>query len=351
MRSASRHLCAPLFTLACTLAAIDVARAQAATITGDIVLRDGGQPLGYTTIAILSQGRQLLARENGSFVLSLPAGEIRLQFKRIGFVPKDTTLSVAANDTARIRVELTRLVIRLPRIVVDGTCTDKTPLGDKPAVVAELFEQVKQNAERLRLLAQERPFMMTTVHYNRFVDADNRVTRPETLTIERPALLRPYKPRGVVYRITEEGPYKGALGVMMPELPDLADTAFTNTHCFWYAGQERFGADSVIRVDFEPVPWLAKELDIEGSIYLRVDGYQLVGLYTKLNRVGPPIGRNLREYTTRSRFVELVSGVSVLDEHELMNVFRDNRPAFIQTGKIIAIKWLDPPPMRIDRMQ
>jgi hypothetical protein len=107
----------------------------------------------------------------------------------------------------------------------------------------------------------------------------------------------------------------------------------------------------VIRVDFEPVPWLAKELDIEGSIYLRVDGYQLVGLYTKLNRVGPPIGRNLREYTTRSRFVELVSGVSVLDEHELMNVFRDNRPAFIQTGKIIAIKWLDPPPMRIDRKQ
>jgi hypothetical protein len=338
-----------VFTLACTLSAFDAVRAQGATVTGEVVLRDGGQPLGYTTISILSQGTQRLARENGSFALALPAGEIRLRFKRIGFVPKDTALIVAANDTARIRIELTRLVIQLPRVVVDGTCTDKTPLGDEPGVVAELFEQVKQNAERMRLLAQERPFMMTAVHYNRFVDANNRVTNPRTDTLERPALLKPYKPRGVVFRITEEGPYKGAIGIMMPELPDLADTAFTNNHCFWYAGQERFGADSVIRVDFEPVPWLAKEMDLEGSIYLRVDGYQLVGLYTKLNRVAPPIGRNLREYTTRSRFIELVSGVSTMDEHELMNVFWDNRPAFIQTGKIIGIRWLEIPPAKVDQ--
>jgi hypothetical protein len=335
---------APL-VLACTLAALNGVGAQNATVTGQILLRDDGQPLGYTTIAVLSQGTQQLARENGSFALSLPAGEVRLRFKRVGFVPKDTALIVAANDTARIRIEMTRLVIRLPAIVVSGACTDKTPLGDKPAVVAELFEQVKQNAERMRLLAHERPFTMTVANYGRYVDADNRVTNVRSDTIERPALLKPYKPREVVFRITDEGPYKGAMGVTMPELPDLADSAFTNNHCFWYAGQERFGADSVIRVDFEPVPWLAKELDLEGSIYLRVDGYQLVGLYTKLHRIGPPLSaRYLREYTSRGRFVELVSGVSVIAETELMNIFRNNRPAFVQTGTVIGIRWLDVPP-------
>lgn len=339
-----------LFILACAGSALSAAGAQGATVTGQVVLRDDGQPLGYTTIGVLSLGTQQLARENGSFSLTLPAGEVRLRFKRIGFLPKDTVLIVAANDTARIRVEMARLVIKLPAVVVSGACTDKTPLGDKPAIVAELFDQVKQNAERMRLLAQERPFTMTAVNYGRFVDGNNRVTNPRTDTVERPALLKPYKPRGVVFPITG-GPYKGGTGVMLPELPDLADTAFTNNHCFWYAGQERFGNDSVIRVDFEPVPWLAKELDLEGSIYLRVDGYQLVGLYTKLNRIAPPVNRFLREYTNRARFIELVSGVSVVDESELMNIFRDSRPAYVQTGKVIGIKWLDVPPLRIDHQK
>ncbi|MGH7678369.1 MAG: carboxypeptidase regulatory-like domain-containing protein [Gemmatimonadaceae bacterium] len=334
------------FSLTCAGTALSAAGAQYATVTGQVVLRDDGQPLGYTTIAVLSQGTQRLAGESGSFSLTVPPGEIRLRFKRIGFVPMDTALIVAANDTARIRIEMARLVIKLPAIAVSGACTDKTPLGDKPAVVAELFEQVKQNAERMRLLAQDKPFMMTAVHYGRFVDGDNRVTNPRTDTLERPALLKPYKPRGVVFPITE-GPYKGSTGIMLPELPDLADTAFTNNHCFWYAGQEKLRNDSVIRVDFEPVPWLAKELDLEGSIYLRVDGYQLVGLYTKLNRI-PPNNRVLREYTTRAWFIELVSGVSVIDEHVLMNVFRDNRPAYVQTGKVMGIRWLEVPPSRVD---
>lgn len=312
---------AMMSVVACTFAAVTSARAQSAVVTGQIVLRDDGLPLGYTTIAVLSSGRQHLARENGTFA----PGEVRLRFKRIGFAPRDTTLSVAANDTARLRIQMRRLVIRLPDVVVSGACTDRTPAGARSGILPELFEQVRQNAERMRLLAQEKPFMMTAVHYNRFVDGNNRVTNARTDTLERFALLEPYKPRGVVFRINE-GPYKDGTGIMLPELPDLADTAFTNNHCFHYAGQERFGDDSVIRVDFEPVPWLAKELDLEGSIYLRVDGYQLVGLYTKLNRTAPPINRDLREYTVRARFIELVSGVSVLVEHELMNIFATTGP-------------------------
>ena len=35
---------------------------------------------------------------------------------------------------------------------------------------------------------------------------------------------------------------------MLPQLTDIADTAFTNNHCLWYAGQQRFGSDSVVRV-------------------------------------------------------------------------------------------------------
>jgi hypothetical protein len=128
--------------------------------------------------------------------------------------------------------------------------------------------------------------------------------------------------------------------VTLPELPDLADTAFTNNHCFWYAGHERFESDSVIRVDFEPVPWLAKEIDLLGSVYLRADDYMLVGMVTRLNRI-PARSPSIREYYTRARFSEIVSGVPVLAEWELTNIFHNNRPPFVYAGKVTGVKWLD----------
>jgi hypothetical protein len=331
-----------VYAMASLSTALSVAHAQYATVTGRVVLRDDGQPLGFTTISVLSQGTQRLASDSGTFVLrNLPPGEVRLRFRRIGFAPSDTTFTIAANDTARIRIEMTRLAIPLPEVVVNGTCTDRTPFENRPAFLTQLLDQVKQNAERMRLLAIERPFVIRTVAVGGFRDwSNNIIGKPVVDSIERgPLSTKPYAPRGVVYRGTE-GRFKGAWIILLPELSDLADTAFTNNHCLWYAGQERFGADSVIRVDFEPVPWLDKELDLTGSIYLRVDGYQLVGLYTKLNRI-PPGNRVLAEYFVHARFREIVSGVPVLSEWELTNVMRNNRPRFVQTGTVIGLKWLD----------
>jgi len=330
-----------LFIVACALIALRAPLAQRATVAGQVFVREDGQPLGFATISVVSRGTQRLASEGGTFVLrDLPPGEVRLRFRHIGFAPKDTAFVVGANDTARIRVEMTRLALRLPTVVVDGTCTDRTPFEVSSGVLAELFDQVRQNAERLRLLAIERPFVIRTVSEGGFRDRDNNVVGAARVdTVERgPLPAKPYAPRRIIY--PGEGAYAGRWVIKLPELPDLADTAFTNNHCFWYAGQERLGSDSVIRVDFEPVPWLAREVDLLGSIYLRADGYQLVGLFTKLNRT-PPQNRALREYSVRARFREIVSGVPVLAEWELTNTFRNSRPPFVQTGRVTEVKWVD----------
>ena len=327
--------------IVCLSTALSAAHAQDATVTGRIVLRDDGQPLAFTTISVLSQGTQLLASDSGTFALRhLPPGDLRLRFRRIGFTPRDTTFTVAAGDTARIRIEMARLVIPLPAMVVNGKCTDRTPFETQPGFLAQLFEQVKQNAERMRLLAEERPFVFQAVSEGRLRDRENKIIgAAEYDTVERaPLPLKPYVPKGVLYRGVFRG--KDVWAIQLPELPHLADTAFTNNHCFWYAGQERFGTDSVIRVDFEPVPWLAKEVDLEGSIFLRVDGYQLVGLHTRVNRI-PSGNRVLLAYTNRARFSEIVSGVPVLAEWQLTNVMRNNKPGYVQTGKVTAVKWLD----------
>jgi hypothetical protein len=150
---------------------------------------------------------------------------------------------------------------------------------------------------------------------------------------------QPYEPRRVIRR--GEGVDAGEWVVALPELPDIADTAFTNNHCFRYAGQTHFGSDSVIAVEFEPVPRLS-DADIEGTLYLRVDTYQLVGSVTALNRIPPRFRRSgLREYHVRARFGEIVSGVPVLEEWQLTNEFRAPRRPFVEIGQMFFVEWTD----------
>src|SRR3954469_7072166 len=119
------------------------AHAQSSVVRGQVVLQGDGQPLPYTTVALLSQGTQRLTSDSGTFVLvDMPPGEVRLRFKRIGFVPKDTVVVLAPGATVGIRVEMTRLAIDLPAVVVSGRCTNETPFEPKPGILAELFDQV-----------------------------------------------------------------------------------------------------------------------------------------------------------------------------------------------------------------
>lgn len=324
-------------------------RAQTATVIGTVVLREGGQQLGFTTVSVLSQGMQLLTNESGRFVLvQLPPGEIRLRLKRIGFAPKDTTFRLAANDTARVKLEMTRLVIQLPAMMVGGKCTNESPREPQPTILAELFEQVNQNAERIPLLATARPFYLQVFRVRGYRDRGDKVVplRVDTV-LRRPMPASSYKPKQVVQR--GEGVDADGYVLALPELPDFADTAFRNNHCFRYAGQTRYGADSVIKVEFEPVPWLNKEVDIEGTMYLRVDGYQLVGTETRLNRIPSQLrGSGLTDVTVTARFSEIVTGVPVLDEWQMTSRYRYPASTRVEIGQVFALKWADSIAVKID---
>lgn len=317
------------------------ASAQRGAVIGEVVRHDGGQPLPFAAVALPAEGMQTLANEAGAFALrDVPPGPVRLRVRRIGFAPKDTILAVGSGDTLRVRIVMTQLAVQLPTVVVNGVCADTTPRQAQPRVLAELFDQVQQNAAQMRLLAAERPFLIRSVAVGERRDprsGEVHIVRVDT--VERsPLPANPYRPRQVMRR--GEGTYRGSWVVTLPELPDLADSAFTNHHCLWYAGQTRFGADSVIQVDFEPVAWLAKEVDLEGSLYLRVADYQLVGLVTRLNRT-PPQNRALLEYSVRAEFTELLSGVPVLAAWVLTNTFRSGAPSFVQVGRVTDVRWDD----------
>jgi hypothetical protein len=335
-----------VFAAVCISTALSGAHAQHATVVGRVVGRESGEPVDYASVSVLTSGAQRLAGENGAFTLrDLLPGEVRLRFRRIGFAAKDTALVVGANDTVRVRVEMARLALELPAVVVHGACTDRTPFEDRPPVLAALFDQVIQNAERLRLLARERPF---TIEMSDTRGIPGRTQMVTDTMVRGPLPAEPYKPRHILHDFL--GRKNGR--AVLPELPDIADTAFTNNHCLWYAGQERFGSDSVIRVDFEPVPWLARHADFEGSIFVRIDGYQLVGLVTRLNRIPKEWGRSIVGYGQRARFEELVSGVPVLAEFEVTNTFPgSSAPVVNRRSRVIGVRWLATPPTARDAVR
>lgn len=313
-----------------------VADAQNATVVARTVERDGGAPIGFTAVSVRTRGVERLTNDNGTIVLrALPPGAIRLRFRRIGFAPMDTVVNVAANDTARLRVAMKRLAIQLPTELA-GTCTDRNPFEEKTPMLAELFDQVRQNAERLALLVKERPFTIAWSE-EQGLRGNGRPALPTKTSSRRPLPEEPYAPGHVAQRIGNVGLVK------LPELADIADTAFTNNHCFWYAGQTRFDADSVIQVDFEPIPRIAKDVDLEGSLYLRLDDYRLIGMVTRLNRI-PSDFPNVVGYASRARFKELVSGIPLIAEVELTNTFRNSPvPMVVATGRVTEVRWMDPP--------
>lgn len=316
--------------------------AQTATVTGEVVHAESAAPLAYVSVSVLPQPAHLLTSEGGSFrITGLLSGRIRLRFKRIGFAPKDTTLDLADNASVRIRVALQRLVLQLPAVVVSGKCTDQTPFETRPAVLGELVDQVNQNAERMKLLAASKPFLIHLVRVRGTRDRGNGIVviYKDTVT-RRPLPADPYRPKQVLR--PGEGIDEGRWLIALPEAPDIADTAFTNNHCFHYAGRTQFEDDSVIAVTFEPVPWLNKEVDIKGTLYLRAEDYQLVGSVTKLNRIPAQFRRSgLHDYAVRARFAEVVDGIPVLDKWELTNSFNGARRPFVEIGQVFNISWID----------
>jgi hypothetical protein len=304
-------------------------------VSGQILLKEGGQPLGYTTVSVLSEGRQFLSNESGRFVLpDLAAGEVRLRFKRIGFHPRDTILRLGPSDTVLLRIEMERLVIQLPAMLVAGKCTNESPTQPQPKILADLFEQVRQNAERARLLASQRPFVLL-VYRVQGIQRGGRIQPTVADTGKRAVEYLPYQPTKIVDRDSS-----GSLVFHLPDLANLADSAFLSTHCFTYAGQGRWESDSVIKVDYEPVPWLDKETDIRGTMYLRATDYQLVGTLTQLNRIPPALWRSqLKELTVNAKFREIVSGIPTLDEWVMTRRFRTNTR--LESGHVYRLEWLD----------
>ena len=319
-----------------------------AVVVGQTRLKETGEPLGYAVVALPALGRQLFSNDHGGFTLwNLPAGSLLIRFKHIGYAPRDTVVTLRDNDTLRIAFALAKLVIQLPAVRISGACRDKRPDERSDGILGELFDQVQQNADRYRLLADSNPFDLILYHVHGTRSRGGKIVATNIDTVKRgPFPFSPYTPRHLVRTEVDSGP-EGRVRHFLapPELADFADTAFVNNHCFTYAGQRVLDGDSVIAVDFEPVPSLKGEVDCHGTMYVRSTGYQLVRAEIELSRVPPEMqSSGMTSMNITTRFTEVVPGIALLDVVESTTRFRGRPLPYIEFAQLIDLKWVKGPP-------
>ena len=275
--------------------------AQGATLV--VVASDAalGTPLPFADVAIESLHRERLADNRGIATFTgLPAGRVEVRVRRVGFVPLRQAITLDGVDT--LRVALQRLAFTLPPVVTrDAVCSGRSA-GDKST--AAIIEQMRINAERARLLAEQFPFSSYVERSLGYEGSSAR--RIDTLAFTGTPTWQ-YAPGKLVVQSADQRE-RAAEQLLVPELTHLASDEFIEFHCFRYVGRKELDGVERLRVDFEPVRTL-RETDVTGSIWLDTLTYRLVAMTMELERPLQMVLR--RSIRVDSRFVEVLPGIPI----------------------------------------
>ena len=89
-------------------------------VTGRVVEAGGAVPLGSVSITLPGTNVGAVTSENGAFALTVPAGDVQLSARRIGYRRRTFTVRASEGD---VRVELERDPYRLEAQIVTGAAT------------------------------------------------------------------------------------------------------------------------------------------------------------------------------------------------------------------------------------
>jgi len=107
-------------------------------VRGTVVDATAGSPMGEVQVFISGTRRGTVTAENGRFVISgVPAGQVAVRAQKLGYAPAQTTVTVAAGDTATANFRLSQAALALEEMVVTGTpgATEKRTLGNDLSTV------------------------------------------------------------------------------------------------------------------------------------------------------------------------------------------------------------------------
>lgn len=287
-------------------------------VIGFVTSKESAQPLAFADVSVEGTSVKALSSWAGAFSISgVPAGDIRLRIRRVGFTPAFVNVKIRANTADTVRVELAPLALELDRVTVrDNVCPNTRGRADT-AVVAVL-QQLQIGAERADLLANQLPFtsaMQRVIgNLHAFTDLANEswtsAVTVDTLEVGWPKDWQ-YEPGKLVQ--TDLKKVAGSVGQMkVPDLTDFASPAFVGSHCYRYAGVRNVDGVKLAEIDIEPAPEV-RTADVHGALYLEPATYRLARstLYLDMTAPNDPLQTwNLRVDTW---FRDIVPALPAID--------------------------------------
>lgn len=321
-----------------------VAQRGSSTVVGVVVARDTDERLAHSVIAIPSLEVHRFADESGAFVLrELPPGTFVMHVRRLGYGPRDFTLTVRAGAHDTLRIELTRVAMRLAQVQVraDPACTTPGLRAVTDSSLRTVLTQLRMNGEQYRLLAERYPFVYSQ---ERLVTSERkngvtRVDEVDTIVVASTPVWR-YRPGHI---LTREGRRRrGALMFNIPTLLDFADPLFLDNHCFVDGGLDEVDGAELIRIDL--YAWAKiKDPDVNGSIFLDPSTFQIRRSVLRLSR--SPKVRGLVEMEVTTIFQEALTSIPIVTQVLGVQRFdtRDRRSEVLagyEHHRLIAFQFL-----------
>jgi hypothetical protein len=344
-RAASRLAVTALVVAATAGMASPIARAQNAPPRSGVVRGEvrasTGERVPYAIVSIVPAGRQRFADDSGAFRIGgIAPGPHRVLVRQIGFSPYDTTVTVPPEGDVVLAPHLRRITVQLSEITVSARGTCERPGPPDPALhpqLAIVFGQLRENAERYLLLADSYPAEYRMERTLGDLDAAGEIRAPHRDTVALRTDARWHYVPGRV--ITEES---NGQRLLLPTLPDLADSAFQAAHCWYLPGLDTATAGGLLRVDFAP-PVRLRAPDVEGSAWLDPSTYQVRRATVRLTNPSRADWR-VGGLTVEMNFREIVPSIVLLDR--ISAVTRTlpvlGQQVHAEEQRLLAVRFLRP---------
>jgi hypothetical protein len=310
-------------------------------------------PLGYAVVSAPDLGLERFVGPTGVVALQVPLpGRVLLRVKRLGFTARDTVVTVATGTPLQVTVALGRFSYRLPavRVVEVPPCRRPGLRADTDPAVRGVVDQLRQNAERYRLLAESFPFVYRSerIFRRQVALGTPQLERGDTLLVDGSPSAWRYAPGAVVSR--ERAPSDGERRWVMhlPQLSDLADEAFIDAHCFHVMGEELKEGVSLLRVEVR-VAERIRGADVDLTVWLDPRDFQLRYANFRLTNFSRQFP-TLVEVESAVSYTEVAPFIPVMYETRARNVDGRGRPearrtVFHEHQRILELTFLqDRPP-------
>ena len=321
---------------------------QVAALRGSVVSAETGAPLPFALIRLEPSIERQFSDERGVFtILGIPAASYRLSVRQVGYQPFDSILAVEPG-MAPLEIRLSRLVVQLAGLSVSGRHRCRAPGPPTPPARPELvrvFEQLSLNAQKHLLLIDRYPFYWQLERERTSRRRNGASTRELDTVVARSDHRFRYTPG----RVIDDNPNSQLLDsyiVRYPNLADLADSLFQATHCFSLAGMDTLAGGPWIRLDFKVAETIS-DPDVDGSVYLDPESYQVRRIRITVTRVGRVV-RGVRGFTAVAAYRELLPNL-IIAEAVLAHTFLTagaQRAAVVHRSeykRLLQVSWVRRP--------